>query len=60
MIKKVYNSFLYDMYLVGATFDRFLEYCEQSLTNIREWVRIYIMNKKELEVNKYQRLYLRI
>jgi hypothetical protein len=46
IVMKIYNSFIYDMYLVNATFDDFWKYCEQSLTNIRIWVRNYVVMKK--------------
>lgn len=58
IIKKIYDSFLYDMYLVNASFDDFWKYCEQSLNNIRLWVKNHIFLKKEIEVNKYQKQYL--
>ena len=60
IVNKIYESFLYDMYLVKATFEDFWKYCEQSLTNIRLWVKNHIFLKKEIEVNKYQKLYLTI
>ncbi len=44
--KKIYQSFLYDMYLVNATFEHFWQYCELSLTNIRLWVKNHVKNKK--------------
>ncbi len=46
IIQKIYDSFLYDMYLVKASFDDFWRYCEQSLNNIRLWVKNHIFLKK--------------
>jgi hypothetical protein len=46
IIQKIYDSFLYDMYLVKASFDDFWSYCEQSLNNIRLWVKNHIFLKK--------------
>jgi hypothetical protein len=58
IIKKIYDSFLYDMYLINAKFEDFWTYCEQSLNNIRLWVKQHIFLKKEIEINKYQKQYL--
>lgn len=46
------------MYLIRASFDDFWKYCEQSLNNIRIWVKNHIFMKKEIEINKYQKSYL--
>jgi hypothetical protein len=44
--RKIYDSFLYDMYLVNAAFEHFWKYCEQSLSNIRLWVKNHIQHKR--------------
>jgi hypothetical protein len=49
-LEKLYNSMLYDMYLVDSTYDHFIQVCSGRLDNLVKFYERHIENGEELEV----------
>ena len=59
-MRRLYDSFIYEMYLIPLDFSSFLERVQKGIYNMAEWYDQHVVKHNTIELNKWEKKYLTI
>ena len=59
-MRRLYDSFIYEMYLIRLDFSSFLERVRKGIYNMAEWYDQHVVKHNTIELNKCEKKYLTI
>lgn len=59
-MRKLYETFLYDMYIIDMQFETFVSMAQSGIANLVQWYRKHVVQGTVIELNKWEKRYLKI